>query len=54
MIQPPPGSKPGERVYFEGPDYESMLLVLLEPGLCSRSAVRRATALPAEPKEENL
>ncbi|KAH7909024.1 hypothetical protein BJ138DRAFT_1156252 [Hygrophoropsis aurantiaca] len=23
LIQPPPGSKPGERVYFEGPDYEN-------------------------------
>lgn len=23
LIQPPPGSKPGERVYFEGPEYES-------------------------------
>jgi aminoacyl tRNA synthase complex-interacting multifunctional protein 1 len=23
LIQPPPGCKPGERVYFEGPDYES-------------------------------
>jgi len=22
LIQPPPGSKPGERVYFEGPEYE--------------------------------
>ncbi|KAJ8581996.1 nucleic acid-binding protein [Rhizopogon salebrosus TDB-379] len=23
LIQPPPGSKPGERVYFEGPEYEN-------------------------------
>jgi aminoacyl tRNA synthase complex-interacting multifunctional protein 1 len=23
LIQPPPGCKPGERVYFEGPDYEN-------------------------------
>ncbi|KAI0926956.1 hypothetical protein AcW1_007664 [Taiwanofungus camphoratus] len=23
LIQPPPNSKPGERVYFEGPDFES-------------------------------
>jgi len=23
LIQPPPGSKPGERVYFEGPEFES-------------------------------
>ncbi|KAG1748618.1 hypothetical protein EDB19DRAFT_1893712 [Suillus lakei] len=23
LIQPPPGSKPGERVYFEGPDFEN-------------------------------
>lgn len=23
LIQPPPGSKPGDRVYFEGPDYEN-------------------------------
>lgn len=27
LIQPPPGSKPGERVYFEGPEYESMLIM---------------------------
>ncbi|KAG1818433.1 uncharacterized protein BJ212DRAFT_1345513 [Suillus subaureus] len=25
LIQPPPGCKPGERVYFEGPDYENAL-----------------------------
>jgi len=25
LIQPPPGSKPGDRVYFEGPEYESRL-----------------------------
>lgn len=23
LIQPPPNSKPGDRVYFEGSDYES-------------------------------
>ncbi|KAH7928729.1 nucleic acid-binding protein [Leucogyrophana mollusca] len=23
LIQPPPGSKPGDRVYFEGPEYEN-------------------------------
>ncbi|KAH9950539.1 nucleic acid-binding protein [Amylocystis lapponica] len=23
LIEPPPGSKPGERVYFEGPEYEN-------------------------------
>ncbi|KAI6027310.1 hypothetical protein BKA83DRAFT_4227283 [Pisolithus microcarpus] len=23
LIQPPPGAKPGDRVYFEGPDYEN-------------------------------
>lgn len=22
IIQPPPNSKPGDRIYFEGPDYE--------------------------------
>lgn len=25
LIQPPPGSKPGDRVYFEGEKYESKL-----------------------------
>jgi hypothetical protein len=28
LIQPPPGCKPGERVYFEGPDYESAEMFL--------------------------
>ncbi|KIK27365.1 hypothetical protein PISMIDRAFT_93129, partial [Pisolithus microcarpus 441] len=23
LIQPPPGAKPGDRVYFEGPEYEN-------------------------------
>ena len=23
LVQPPPNSKPGDRVYFEGPEYES-------------------------------
>lgn len=26
LIQPPPGSKPGDRVYFEGEKYESALI----------------------------
>jgi hypothetical protein len=24
IIQPPPNSKPGDRVYFEGPEYEGI------------------------------
>lgn len=28
LIQPPPGSQPGERVYFEGPEFESEWITL--------------------------
>jgi aminoacyl tRNA synthase complex-interacting multifunctional protein 1 len=27
LIQPPANSKPGDKVYFEGPDYESEFLL---------------------------
>ena len=26
VIDPPPNSKPGERIYFEGPEFEGMLI----------------------------
>jgi len=26
ILQPPPNSKPGDRVYFEGPEYEGIIL----------------------------
>ena len=29
LIQPPTNSKPGDRIYFEGPDYESMYKQML-------------------------
>ena len=29
LVQPPPGSKPGERVYFEGEKYESAYLSII-------------------------
>ena len=27
LIQPPAGSKPGDKIYFEGPDFESKRLI---------------------------
>ncbi len=27
IIQPPPGSKPGERIYFEGAKFESKFIL---------------------------
>ncbi|KAF8415464.1 hypothetical protein L210DRAFT_3586160, partial [Boletus edulis BED1] len=35
LIQPPPDSKPGERVYFEGPEYENAqpkIFETIQPG----------------------
>jgi hypothetical protein len=51
LIQPPPNSKPGDRVYFEGPEFEStdrrfMLTVTFSDFI---RYVRRDTSFPAEP-----
>lgn len=45
LIQPPPGCKPGDRVYFEGPDYESAKMFLGLRSVCSDCFISDAQPL---------
>jgi hypothetical protein len=54
LVEPPPGSKPGDRVYFEGPEYESKGRHL-ETAVTSRSPIYRCcSSLTAQSKEANI
>lgn len=55
LIQPPPGSKPGERVYFEGSEFESMQHPLINRNdLTQLSICSRNTGVTVKPEEENI
>ena len=55
LVRPPENSKIGDKVYFEGPDYESENI----PPQCHRyfnahSCSRRNSLVSADPKEKDL
>jgi hypothetical protein len=53
LIQPPADSKPGDRVYFEGEEFESQYFLVSQVSYLNHSS-RRNTSLSIESKEENL
>lgn len=55
LIQPPPGSKPGERIYFEGANFESKFLNIWA-GACWLicMAISCDTIIPTQSQEEDF
>lgn len=53
LIQPPAGSKPGDRIFFEGAEFESTFLCF---GflICADDEDSRDSFASAEPQEEDL
>jgi hypothetical protein len=54
LIQPPPGSRPGERIYFEGAEFESEQSCHSHYLDSELMLVRRYAAFSAQPQEKNL
>jgi hypothetical protein len=54
LVQPPPDSKPGDRIYFEGPEYESKGCILETAVTPHSPFYRRRSSLAAQSKEANI
>ena len=54
VIDPPPNSKPGERIYFEGAVFEGTLIQCLSLATVYRPLCRQAATIAAQSQEEDL